>query len=137
MFWKLFGPTVRKQARKGFWPISASQIFLGTLFVNDFLGIFWNSLEILWEFFGNSLGIFWEFFGNSLGIFWKFFGNFLGIFWEFFGNFLGILWEFFGNSLGILCKWEKLTKIRWQQKSYGILQWFWGLMADKDKEKSC
>ena len=90
-----------KQARKGFRPISASQIFLGTLFVNDFLGIFWNSLEILWEFFGNSLGIFWEFFGNSLGIFWKFFGNFLGIFWE-----------FFGNSLGILCKWEKLTKIR-------------------------
>ena len=69
-----------KQARKGFRPISASQIFLGTLFVNNFFGIFWNSLEILWEFFGNSLGIFLGFFWNFFGIFWVFFGNSLGIF---------------------------------------------------------
>ena len=87
-----------KQARKGFLPISASQIFLGTLFVNDFLGIFWNSLEILWEFFGNSLGIFWEFLGIFLEILWEFFGIFLGSFWEVFGNSLGILWEFFANG---------------------------------------
>ena len=72
---KYFSQFVSKQARKGFRPISASQIFLGTLFVNDFLGNFWNSLEILWEFFGNFLGIFWEFFGNSLEILWEFFGN--------------------------------------------------------------
>ena len=46
-------------------------------------------------------------FGNSLGILWKFFGNSLEILWEFFGNFSGILWDFFGNSKTV----EDLTNI--------------------------
>ena len=86
-----------KQARKGFRPISASQIFLDSLY----------SLGILWEFFVNSsgmycwgfdLGIFCEFFVNSIIILM----NFFGILLEFFWNSLGILWEFFGNSIGII-----------------------------------
>ena len=64
-----------KQARKGFRPISASQIFLGSL--SNFWGIlgkfFGKNFEILWEFLGNSLRILWEFFGNSMGILWEFF----------------------------------------------------------------
>ena len=41
-----------KQARKGFRPISGSQIFLGSY--KQFLGNFW---EFFLEFLGNSLGI--------------------------------------------------------------------------------
>ena len=39
------------------------------------LGIFGNSLEILWEFFRHSLGILWEFFRNCIGIVLEFFGD--------------------------------------------------------------
>ena len=70
-----------KQARKGFWPLSA-------IFVIIFWGIFWN-------FFGNfSVGVFWE----------KFFGRiFLGGYCreDFYGrNFLGgFFWEEFSKKL--------------------------------------
>ena len=46
------------------------------------LGIFLDSLGILWEFFGISLGIIWDFFGNSLGTLWEFFVNCLYDFCE-------------------------------------------------------
>ena len=77
----------KKQARKGFRPISASQNFLG----------------IFWEFF-------WNFFWNFSGIVWEFLGKFLGILLEFFGYFLGILLKLFRNCLGLfgdigLCGW--------------------------------
>ena len=57
-----------EQARKGFRPISASQIFLGIF--GEFFENFLKKIS------GNSLGIFWEFFGNSLGILWELFRNF-------------------------------------------------------------
>ena len=46
---------IKKQARKGFRPISASQIFLGSL--KAFLG---NFLAIFWQFFRKCLGFFWN-----------------------------------------------------------------------------
>ena len=63
------------------------------IFFGLFWEFYWNSLEILWEFFGDVwLG------GFDFGIFW----DFWGILWEFVGDSLRILWEFFGNSIGIL-----------------------------------
>ena len=75
-FWNYFvHKNMKKQARKGFRPISASQ----------------NLFAIFWEFFENFLKI-------VLGIFLEILSSFLWILWEISGNSLEIYW----NSLGIL-----------------------------------
>ena len=115
--------THRKQARKGFRPISASQNFFGIFleFFEIFWGIFWRNFS---EFLGNFWGIVLKFLENSLWILWEF----SGILWEFFGNSLGVLWEFFweffGNSLGIV--WGCIVWGFWFGKFLWILwDFFW------------
>ena len=66
---------LKKQARKGFRPLSASEVRkVNNLINGEFFG---NSLEyfrdlwlgvLIWKLFVNSIRILWEFFGNSLGI---------------------------------------------------------------------
>ena len=69
----------------------------------DSLGILWGFFGILWRFFEDSMGILWGFFGHSFGILWGYFGDSLGILWGFFGDsFGGIFWGFFCDSLEIL-----------------------------------
>ena len=105
---------VRKQARKGFRPLSAMK------------GIGWRNIvgEIFWEEFfrRNFLGrIIWEKFLG--GFFWKeFFGrNFLGgIFWEkFFGrNYLFTLWYLNMEGIDLYVKILVFVKIlsQWRRK---------------------
>ena len=69
---------------------------LGNIFL-EFMGKFlWNSLGILWEFFGILGG----FFGNSLEILWEFFGNSFRILWESFEILLELHYKYL-NMKGI------------------------------------
>ena len=86
------GFVIKEQVRKGFRPISASQISLGSK------TIFREFFEIFWELFGNYLEILSKFYGNSLGVLVNsiiILLNSLGIPREFLGNSL----EFLGNSI--------------------------------------
>ena len=65
----------KKQARKGFWPLSAMWGLDILKILGFFRDIVWIFLDISWKFFGIVL----EFFGIFTWLFWEFF---LEDFWE-------------------------------------------------------